>query len=158
MLWSFIFPVQAQPRKLYVGIRSLASQGQPSWLWYITTYAWPLEKEMAAHSSILAGRILWMEEPGGLLSIGSHRVGHDWGDLACMHGHTKSKSSDQTTSAQPTDLNVSFSLYPYLWKTCSASLQVVLRDNCCVYSCSFSGSTKGSKLRIFSVHTLVQKQ
>ena len=37
--------------------------------------AW--EKEMATHSSILAWRILWMEEPGGLLSIGSHRVGHD---------------------------------------------------------------------------------
>ena len=36
-----------------------------------------LEKEMAAHSSILAWRILWTEEPGGLLSMGSHRVGHD---------------------------------------------------------------------------------
>ena len=35
------------------------------------------EKEMATHSSFLAWRILWMEEPGGLLSIGSHRVGHD---------------------------------------------------------------------------------
>ena len=34
-------------------------------------------KEMATHSSILAWRILWTEEPGGLLSIGSHRVGHD---------------------------------------------------------------------------------
>ena len=40
---------------------------------------------MAAHSSILAWRMLWMEEPGGLLSIGLHRVGHDWGNLACMH-------------------------------------------------------------------------
>ena len=38
---------------------------------------WLLEKEMATHSSILAYRILWMEEPGGLLSIGSYRVGHD---------------------------------------------------------------------------------
>ena len=37
----------------------------------------PLEKEMATHSSILAWRILWTEEPGGLLSIGSHRVGHN---------------------------------------------------------------------------------
>ena len=33
--------------------------------------------EMATHFSILASRILWTEEPGGLLSIGSHRVGHD---------------------------------------------------------------------------------
>ena len=33
-----------------------------------------LEKEMAAHSSVLAWRILWMEKPGGLLSMGLHRV------------------------------------------------------------------------------------
>ena len=37
----------------------------------------PLEKEMAPHSSILAWRIPWMEEPGGLQSTGSQRVGHD---------------------------------------------------------------------------------
>ena len=37
----------------------------------------PLEKEMAPHSSILAWRIPWMEEPGGLQSMGSQRVGHD---------------------------------------------------------------------------------
>ena len=36
-----------------------------------------LEKEMATHSSILAWRIPWMEEPGGLQSMGSQRVGHD---------------------------------------------------------------------------------
>ena len=37
----------------------------------------PLEKEMATHSSILAWKIPWMEEPGGLQSTGSQRVGHD---------------------------------------------------------------------------------
>ena len=36
-----------------------------------------LEKEMATHSSVLACRLPWTEEPGGLLSMGSHRVGHD---------------------------------------------------------------------------------
>ena len=36
-----------------------------------------LEKEMATHSSVLAWRIPEMGEPGGLLSMGSHRVGHD---------------------------------------------------------------------------------
>ena len=41
-----------------------------------------LEKEMATHSSVLAWRIPGMGEPGGLPSMGSHRVGHDWGDLA----------------------------------------------------------------------------
>ena len=38
----------------------------------------PLEKEMATHSSILAWSISWTEEPGGLQSRGSQRVGHDW--------------------------------------------------------------------------------
>ena len=37
----------------------------------------PLEKEMAAHSSILAREIPWTEEPGGLQSMGLHRVGHN---------------------------------------------------------------------------------
>ena len=37
----------------------------------------PLEKEMATHSSILAWRIPWTEEPGRLLSMGSQRAGHD---------------------------------------------------------------------------------
>ena len=42
----------------------------------------PLEKEMATHCSILAWRIPGTEEPVGLPSMGSHRVGHDWRDLA----------------------------------------------------------------------------
>ena len=37
-----------------------------------------LEKAMAPHSSTLAWKIPWMEEPGGLQSMGSRRVGHDW--------------------------------------------------------------------------------
>ena len=41
-----------------------------------------LEKEMATHSGVLAWRIPGMAEPGGLPSMGSHRVGHDWSDLA----------------------------------------------------------------------------
>ena len=41
-----------------------------------------LEKEMATHSSVLAWRIPGRGEPGGLLSMGSHRVGHDCSDLA----------------------------------------------------------------------------
>ena len=46
------------------------------WVWSL---GWedPREKEMAIHSSILAWKIPWIEEPGGLQSIGSQRVGHD---------------------------------------------------------------------------------
>ena len=46
-----------------------------------------LEKEMATHSNILAWRIPGMEEPGGLLSMGSQRVGHDWSNLAAAAVH-----------------------------------------------------------------------
>ena len=47
-----------------------------------------LEKEMATHSSILSWRIPGTEEPSGLPSMGSHRVGHDWSDLAAAAAGT----------------------------------------------------------------------
>ena len=45
-----------------------------------------LEKEMATHSSVLAWRVPGTGEPGGLPSMGSHRVGPDWSDLAAAAG------------------------------------------------------------------------
>ena len=45
-----------------------------------------LEKEIVTHSSVLAWRIPGLGEPGGLPSMGSHRVGHDWSDLAAAAG------------------------------------------------------------------------
>jgi len=51
-----------------------------------------LEKAMAPHSSTLAWKIPWMEEPGGLLSMGSHRVGHNWSDFTfTFHFHALEK-------------------------------------------------------------------
>ena len=47
-----------------------------------TFHFYALEKEMATHSSVLAWRIPGTAEPGGLPSVGSHTVGHDWSDLA----------------------------------------------------------------------------
>ena len=49
------------------------------WETWIQSLGWedPLEKEMATHSSILAWRIAWTEEPGRLQSMGALRVGHD---------------------------------------------------------------------------------
>ena len=44
-----------------------------------------LEEDMATHSSILAWRIPWTEEPGRLQSMGLQRVGHDWSDLVCSY-------------------------------------------------------------------------
>ena len=53
-----------------------------TWLSDFTFHLHALEKEMATYSSTLAGRIPGSAEPGGLLSMGSHRVGHDWSDAA----------------------------------------------------------------------------
>ena len=50
---------------------------QETWVWSLSQKD-PLQKGMATYSSILAWRIPWTEEPGGLQSIGSQRFGHDW--------------------------------------------------------------------------------
>ena len=55
----------------------------------LTFHFHALEKEMATHSSVLAWRIPGMGEPDGLPSMGSHRVGHDWSDLAAAAGGEK---------------------------------------------------------------------
>ena len=47
---------------------------------------------MAPHSSTLAWKTPWMEEPGGLPSMGSHRVGHNWSDLAAADSILKSRN------------------------------------------------------------------
>ena len=51
-----------------------AVYGHPAYLTYMQS---TLEKAMAPHSSTLAWKIPWMEEPGALQSMGSQRVGHD---------------------------------------------------------------------------------
>ena len=51
----------------------------------------PLEKEMAIHSSILAWRIPWTEEPGRLQSTGLQRVGHDWVTSLCKWYHSNAR-------------------------------------------------------------------
>ena len=58
-----------------------------------------LEKETAAHSSTLAWRIPWMEEPARLLSIGLYRVRHDWGDLACIPALEKEMAAHSSVLA-----------------------------------------------------------
>ena len=50
-----------------------------------------MEKEIAAHSSTLVWKIPWMEEPGGLQSMGSQRVGHDKATNTHTHTHTHTR-------------------------------------------------------------------
>jgi len=71
-----------------------------------------LGKEMAAHSSVLAWRIPGMGEPGGLPSMGSHRVGHDWSDLAAAAAVTEQQQSFY--SFQHIDFHILLDLYLFL--------------------------------------------
>ena len=70
-----------------------------------------LEKEMAAHSSVLAWRIPGMGEPGGLPSMGSHRVGYDWSDLAAAAG----------TKVRPFSIVYPFSISEAVFNCCGIS-------------------------------------
>ena len=55
---------------------------QETWVWSLD-WEDPLEEGMATHSSILAWRIPWTEEPGAPWPTGSQKVGHNWSYLAC---------------------------------------------------------------------------
>ena len=57
------------------------------WETWVRSLGWgdPLEKEMATQSSTLAWKILWMEEPGRLQSMGPQRVGYDWKTSLSLH-------------------------------------------------------------------------
>ena len=73
------------PRGLSGWRTHLPMQGmQETWVQFLGLED-PLEEGMAIHSSILAWRIPWTEEPGGLQSIGLQKVGYDWSNWACMH-------------------------------------------------------------------------
>ena len=70
-----------------------------TWVWSL---GWedPLEKDMASHSSILAWRIPWTEEPGGLQSTGLQRVRHDWAtSLQVCHGFPYKEQASNLTTA-----------------------------------------------------------
>ena len=77
-----------------------------------------LEKDMATHSSVLAWRIPGTGEPGGLPSMGSHRVGHNWSDLAATAApsiHTPPVASLVAPSLQSTPLCSLDPRYLWLW-------------------------------------------
>ena len=83
------------------------------------TFHFPaLEKEMATHSSVVAWRIPGTGEPGGLPSLGSYRVGHDWSALAAAQSPEKQLP---TTSFAPelilyyTEISIMFCMFNKLY-------------------------------------------
>ena len=77
LVWGLLFPTTAARRASLKAqmVKNLPAM-QETWAQSLGRED-PLEKGMAAHSSILVWRILWTEESGGLQSMGSQRVGHD---------------------------------------------------------------------------------
>ena len=79
-----------------------------------------LEKEMATHSSVLSWRIPGTTEPGGLPSVGSHRVRHDWSDLAAVAAACRRSCHLQTVTVLLLPFQSGFLLFLFLlwllWK------------------------------------------
>ena len=73
-----------------------------------------LEKEMATHFSVLAWRIPGTGEPGGLPSMGSHRVGHDWSDLAAAAAESQRVRQDWSDLACTQTISIEFFKIYYL--------------------------------------------
>ena len=72
----------------WVSLAAQAVKNLPAmWETQVWSLGWenPLEKGMALHSSTPAWRIPWTEKPGGLQSMGSQRVGHDWATSISLH-------------------------------------------------------------------------
>ena len=73
----WVLPSKVRAFQVVILVKSPPAVQATQEMW-VQSLGWedPLQKEMAPHSSILAWKIPGMEEPGGLLSMGSHRVGH----------------------------------------------------------------------------------
>ena len=85
--------------QIIVGVHGVAKSQIRLSNFTFTFYFHALEEEMATHSSVLSWRIPWTEEPGGLPSMGSHRVGHDWSDLAAAAKSLLMKVKEKTEKA-----------------------------------------------------------
>ena len=98
-----------------------------------------LEKEMAPHSSVLAWRIPGTGEPGGLPSVGSHRVGHDWSDLAAAVPVVPSQCSIEDTiqifKEQITNSAQTSNTYQVRYQSKGVSKQTMKTLQCVVTCC-----------------------
>ena len=89
----------------------------------LTFHFHALEKEMATHSSILAWRIPGMWEPGGLPSMGSHRVGHDWSNLAAAQSISGGHGFDSKCNFDLPTVSLGLLICSWTWDVSSKSLQ-----------------------------------
>ena len=115
-----------------------------------------LEKETATHSSVLAWRIPGTGEPGGLPSMGSNRVGHDWSDLAAaaaaelLEGFPRDSSCKETTCQDRRRKKLRF----YPWVESGRSPEVG-HGNLLQYSCLENPMDRGAWL--VTVHRVTKR-
>ena len=113
-------------------------------------YTQETAKAMAPQSSTPAWRIPWMEEPGGLPPMGSHRVGHDWNDLAAVAQHTQEKTCLQwQVCPLPTDHQASPKLATGV-QFLSLSRTFWLQRSMCLHFLQFSSVQSLSHVRLFA--------
>ena len=106
------------------------AEGQ-TWLrdFTFTFHFHALEKEMATNSSVLAWRIPGSGEPGGLLSMGSHRVRHNWNDLAAAAYHFSNQSFLKEISPEYSSEGLMLKLQYFghlMWRTDSLEKTLML--------------------------------
>ena len=111
-----------------------------------------LEKEMATHSSVLAWRIPGMGEPGRLPSMGSHRVGHDWRDLAAVAVNIFGKNTLYFC-----DLYISSVMRIYNWMNCIHWIQFNTLNTMNIYIESYQEAPGGQLSLSFSLGRRQQK-
>ena len=96
---------------------------------------------MATHSSVLAWRIPGTGEPGGLLSMGSHRVGHDWSDLAAAAAESPIRKKTKRKEAEL------YSFFPVCQMLCNLLLWTFNSPNKSVVLYPFYRWRKGNLLK-----------
>ena len=94
---------------------------------------------MATHSSVLAWRIPETGEPRGLPSMGSHRVGHDWNDLAAVAPANKSNTSPKGYDGES---RLYFLIFIFFWS-------IVTPKECCVIVSGIQQSDSGIHIHVF---------
>ena len=106
-----LLPGKSHGRRSLVGCSPWGHWGSDNWatsLSLFTFHLHALEKEMATHSSVLAQRIPGTGEPGGLPSMGLHRVGHDWSNLAAAATGSHSDSTEKSKAKRIQHYQTSF--------------------------------------------------
>ena len=129
-IWIFINSIRGR-----TFARNYSTWGHTTeWLHF---HFYALEREMATHSSVLAWRIPGTGEPGGLLSMGSHRVGHDWSDLAAAAAAWQGEVTCERSLGQKDINNLTFlvGLTPpwvtlqYVWRFHFKQFSILCRNS-----------------------------